>query len=275
MDWSFGGTGSNPQPINAEHTVPQSFFRPGGQNDASEPMRSDLFHLFPSYNSWNSTRNNFPFDDIPDNLTTKWMILDDDQSSIPTSDIDGYSEFSNSGGYSRFEPREAHKGNVARAVFYFYTMYEDDNDVEEPIESVADVDLLIEWHMNDPVDEREIQRNERIEDYQGNRNPYIDHPDAVLAAWSNEPITNSIKTDLNNMIELFPNPTKNELQVSFTFAVSNARIDVYNAEGQLMLSNFIDSAVNHSISTAQLNNGIYYLRVTNAQHTLIGRFIKH
>lgn len=168
--WPYGGTGTNPDPINCEHTVPQSFF------NYNEPMKSDLHHLFPCYNSWNSTRSNYPFAEIPDTETTKWMRYDVSQSTIPTSNIDEYSEYAN----GKFEPREDHKGNVARAIFYFYTMYPTQ---AGSIDQVADPATLYQWHLKDPVDSLELARNDLIEKYQGNRNPYIDHPELVARAW--------------------------------------------------------------------------------------------
>ena len=164
----FGGNVSNPGPINAEHTVPQSFF------DEDEPMRSDLYHLFPTYNRWNSTRNNHPFREIPDDEATKWMVLDRYQADVPGADVDSYSEYAN----WSFEPPEDHKGNVARAVFYFYSMYPNFD-----LSRVGDIDMFYAWHHADPVDERERDRNDAIEERQGNRNPFIDQPEWVLRAW--------------------------------------------------------------------------------------------
>lgn len=170
VNWTYGGTGTNPDPINCEHTVPQSLF------NENEPMRSDLHHLFPTYQNWNSTRSNHPFAEIDDNTTEKWMYLANSQTTIPTSNIDLYSEYAN----SEFEPREDHKGDVARAIFYFYTMYPTQ---AGDMSLVADINELYQWHLSDPVDAAEITRNNAIETYQGDRNPYIDYPDAVAAAW--------------------------------------------------------------------------------------------
>lgn len=168
--WTYGGTGTNPSPINCEHTVPQSFF------SEAEPMKSDLHHLFPTYSNWNSTRSNHPFAEIADNQTEKWMYNTTSLTTIPTSNINLYSEYYN----SKFEPREDHKGNCARAIFYFYTMYPTQ---AGSIGSVADINTLYQWHLSDPVDSREQERNNRIQTYQGDRNPYIDYPEAVAAAW--------------------------------------------------------------------------------------------
>ncbi len=170
MPWSYGSTGTNPAPINCEHTVPQSFF------NSDEPMRSDIHHLYPTYGSWNSVRSNYPFTDITDTETTKWMYLDTDQTNIPTSNIDLYSESKT----LEFEPREDHKGNTARSVFYFYTMYPTQ---AGNINACGDPNVLYQWHLQDPADANEIQRNDGIEQYQGNRNPYVDFSEAVERAW--------------------------------------------------------------------------------------------
>jgi endonuclease I len=166
--WTAGGTGTNPMPINCEHTIPQSFF------GKSEPMRSDIHHLFPTYSNWNSRRSNYPFAEINDSQTTHWMIETSESSSIPSSNIDAYSEYAS----QQFEPPEAHKGNVARAVFYFYTMYP-----SYDMSRVGDINLFYQWHLQDPVDADEIARNEGIFQYQGNRNPFVTNPEYVARAW--------------------------------------------------------------------------------------------
>lgn len=159
--------------INAEHTVPQSFFGGG-----ASPMVADMCHLFPTYETWNSDRGSFPFAEIPDAQTTKWeRLLNAATSTIPTSNIEEYSEF-RAGSY---EPREIQKGNTARAIFYFYTQYETvmNNTYGRPITDVASIQTLYNWHIQDPVTQADIDRNNCIKTYQGNGNPYIDHPEWV------------------------------------------------------------------------------------------------
>ena len=171
----YGGTTTYPAPINCEHTVPQSFF------DSADPMVSDLFHLYPTYENWNSTRSNYPFYEINDATTTKWMYLDQLEYSIPASNIDSYSEYAN----SQFEPREDHKGNLARSIFYFYTMYPTQ---AGDISLIGDINVFYQWHLDDPVDAAELERNNEIATFQGNRNPYIDYPELVATAWGFTPV---------------------------------------------------------------------------------------
>ncbi|OQY38399.1 MAG: hypothetical protein B6229_05940 [Spirochaetaceae bacterium 4572_7] len=171
INLTYGGDTTYPSPINCEHTIPQSFF------NKLEPMKSDLHHLFPVYGNWNSIRNNYKFGDIEDSKTTTWIYLDKKQNDIPNNDvINLFSEYYN----KIFEPREDHKGNVARAIFYFYTMYPTE---AGNIDDVGNIDTLYKWHLNDPVDQDEKERNRLIGNYQGNRNPYIDFPDAVAIAF--------------------------------------------------------------------------------------------
>ena len=104
------------QGINCEHTWPQSM----GAGD--EPQKSDLHHLFPCKSNVNSSRGNHPYADINDEDTDTWYRNDYSQQTIPTEFIDEYAEKFN-GQNAVFEPREDHKGNAARAVFYFFAMY--------------------------------------------------------------------------------------------------------------------------------------------------------
>ncbi len=170
VSWTYGGTGSNPAPLNCEHTIPQSFFA------EAEPMKSDIHHLFPTYANWNSTRSNHPFKDIADSSTEKWMRSTASQTTIPTSAINEWSEYAN----SSFEPREDHKGNVARSIFYFYNMYPTQ---AGPLSKVGDINMFYQWHLADPVDADEIDRNNKVAQYQGSRNPYIDFPELVDEAY--------------------------------------------------------------------------------------------
>ena len=157
-------TTPNHQEVNTEHTWPQSKFRDGHRR---WQMKSDLHHLYPTWSKVNSARGSFPFGEIPDTTTAKWWNSADFSEGIPRTDIDSYSE-SVSG---VFEPREDHKGNVARSMFYFYTIYEE-RDINLTWFN-PQIPTLLQWHFDDPVDEREKDRNEGIEDAQGNLNPFV------------------------------------------------------------------------------------------------------
>jgi len=97
------------------------------------------------------------------------------QSNIPSNNED----WSESSG-EIWEPREDRKGDVARAAFYFYTMYPDE---VGSIVEMGDTETLYQWHQDDPADATEISRNTKVASQQGNRNPYIDYPELVYQAW--------------------------------------------------------------------------------------------
>lgn len=166
--------------FNTEHTWPQSFY------DNNEPMRGDIHHLFTTWSSPNQSRSNHPFGEIDDNNTTSWWFWENGESvsSVPSSNIDSYSEY-----YSdTFEPREDHKGNAARAVFYFWTMYANNSDVvNDASDNEAFFDgmksILYQWHQDDPVDTDEVNRSLGIESIQGNRNPFIHDTTLVRRAY--------------------------------------------------------------------------------------------
>lgn len=148
--------------MNTEHTWPQSYGTDTGN------AKSDLQHLFPARAEVNSSRSNDPFKDIPDEQTDKWWRDDYYLTTIPNQFIDQFSEKDNAGW---FEPREDHKGNAARAIFYIYTMYKEQLDTNFfELQKYT----LRTWHYVDPVDAQEMERNERIAPYQDNKlNPFI------------------------------------------------------------------------------------------------------
>jgi uncharacterized protein len=152
--------------INAEHVWPQS-------RGAQENAKSDLHNLYPAVANTNGDRGNLPFADIPDPQTTSWYRNDVETATMPTANIDAYSESDK----VSFEPRELKKGDIARAMFYFRTIYPTQADSTFFDKQRA---TLCKWHTADPVDPGEIARSRRIaQTDQGNENPFA--LDASLA----------------------------------------------------------------------------------------------
>lgn len=158
------GPGSVPDQnkLNCEHTWPQSKFTGSFPN---ELQKSDLHHLFPTDSKANSTRGNFEFAEVTENQNLSNCNASKSGPSVV------------SGGRTFFEPPSTHKGNVARALFYFSVRY------KMPI-SEAQEEFLRRWNDLDPVDDAERTRNAEIEKLQGNRNPFID--DETLADQIND-----------------------------------------------------------------------------------------
>lgn len=146
--------------FNTEHTWPQSTF---SQN---EPMRSDIYHLYPTNDDANNRRSNYPFDMVVSNIT--W-------------DSAGSKLGNNSLGQVTFEPRNIHKGNVARSMLYFILRYP--NNYGSYLTQRQE-DVYRNWNVFDTVDARERARNDGIALYQLKRNPLIDHPEFVERIYS-------------------------------------------------------------------------------------------
>lgn len=136
--------------MNTEHTWPQS------RGADTLPARSDMHHLFPTTPESNMRRSNNYFGEV---VNVEW-----EQGGSRL----GY----DAAGEKRFEPRDVHKGNVARALFYFAVIY----DYSIPADEEA---VLRRWHTDDQVDARERARNQAIANIQLSRNPFIDFPQLV------------------------------------------------------------------------------------------------
>ena len=148
-----------PGGFNTEHSWPQS----RGAN--REPAKSDLHHLFPSDARINSTRGNYLFGEVPCN--------DPGSTTTCSANVGGSALGRDDAGDLAFEVRPAKRGDIARAQFYFSIRYK----LAIPTRTEA---TLKEWHAEDPADDEERFRNDKIEEQQNNRNPFIDRPDFSL-----------------------------------------------------------------------------------------------
>ena len=146
----------NSDKFNTEHTWPQSKF---SRRFNANVQKTDLHHLFPTFSKINSERGNFPFAEV------------DNQRQVSCGESHS-GQALNTGSGIYFEPPDTHKGNVARAMFYFSVRYQIAID---PIQE----EYLKVWHREDPVDLAEKTRHEKIFKLQRNRNPFIDSPELV------------------------------------------------------------------------------------------------
>lgn len=147
----------NPEQVNCEHTWPQSKF---SKAFPAELQKSDLHHLFPSEMHANSTRNNHPFAELAKGKYTSANCQDSRIGTPQESNV------------TSFEPPKEHRGNVARAMTYFSVRY------KMSIDSVQ-MKYFTKWNEEDPVDNDERERNEKILSIQGNRNPFVDYPELI------------------------------------------------------------------------------------------------
>jgi endonuclease I len=136
--------------MNVEQTWPQSL------GADTEPARSDLHHLFPAIAIANEQRGNHPYGIV---VNPRW----ERGGSVMGGDATMHLVF---------QPREAHRGDAARALFYFAVRYGMNVDATQE-------GILRVWSCLDPPDAKEAVRNDGIETLQGNRNPFVDHPEFV------------------------------------------------------------------------------------------------
>ncbi len=164
---------------NKEHVCCQSWLGSG-------PMVSDLFNVYPTDARVNNLRSNYPYGVVGSN---KGISGDPDHHALGklgTSAVSGYSG-------TCYEPDDRYKGDFARTFFYMVARYRDkilnsgdgatmfsSNPTNLTAYSLA---FLLEWHRNDPVSEKEIDRNQAVYGEQNNRNPFIDYPDLVEYIW--------------------------------------------------------------------------------------------
>lgn len=167
---------------NKEHTVPQSWF------NKQSPMVSDAHHIFPTDIHMNSTRSSYPYGE---NNAAK--TCDQGYGHLGTSTFAGYSG-------QVFDPGEggangSYKGDLARVYFYMVTRYRTTNFTSGSggtsftySNNTANLtpymkNLMLKWHREDPVSEKERVRNNAIYAHQKNRNPFVDYPCLVEYIW--------------------------------------------------------------------------------------------
>jgi endonuclease I len=158
--------------FNREHSWPKSWFNEG------MPMNTDLFHIYATDGYVNGMRSNHPYGEVE---STTWTS----QNGSQRGNMNSY----NHNG-TVFEPIDEYKGDFARTYFYMSTRYYtedsgwDDNDMVNG-SNLNDwaVDMLMDWHLQDSVSQKEIDRNNAVYAIQENRNPFIDHPEWVGCVW--------------------------------------------------------------------------------------------
>ena len=178
--WYYGGTYG----LNREHSVPKSWWNSPSDVEAFE-AGTDIIHLFPSDGDANSAKSNYPLGKVNTSLSVKF---DNGISTV------GYPAISGSGTNYVFEPDDEYKGDFARVYFYVATCYQDytwkytymfNNSSYLTLNQYAR-NILLDWHRNDPVSQKERDRNDAVFSIQGNRNPFVDDPNLAEYIWGDK-----------------------------------------------------------------------------------------
>jgi endonuclease I len=164
--------------MNREHALPKSWW--GGTT--GYPAYVDLNHLYPSESSINQSKSNWPLGRVLVKTTDNGVS----KVGAPCFGLGGSAA-------SVFEPSDTYKGDFARTYFYMALRYFDaewDSKYPYMIDTESDatfqpwaVKMLLEWSAQDPVSEKEINRNDAVYSIQNNRNPFIDHPELIKYIW--------------------------------------------------------------------------------------------
>lgn len=271
----------SPLAMNAEHTFPQS--KGAGNN----PAKSDMHHLFPTKAIPNTGRGHKPFAELSDNNVTKWYYQDQVFTAAPANNRDLCGKLDANA--ELFEPPEAHKGNVARAMFYFYTMYKQQADAADASFFSSQTTTLCAWHLADPTDSLEWVRTHLIAEHQeGKTNPFV--LDCSLAGRTycnnqNNCATvsqSTVQTTATWGVELFPNkpnPVLATTTISYELQYpQQVTLTVYNVLGEAVetLVSAQQSAGLHSYdwNAQDLAAGLYSYHLTLQHKGKIKSFVR-
>lgn len=162
-----------------EHSIPKSWWKKNGSVEYT-PAYSDMWNLYPSDGPANQAKLNYPFGE------TRTTTFDNGVTKVGAPKA-GYG----GGASSVFEPADEYKGDFARTIFYMATVYDDLPWVYNymfvsnsyPTLLPWAYNMLLQWAREDPVSQKEIDRNDIVEQYQGNRNPFVDFPNLAEYIW--------------------------------------------------------------------------------------------
>jgi endonuclease I len=236
QDKGSGGT-SECQYYNREHSFPKSWF------DDGYPMYTDLFHLYPTDKYVNAQRGNYPFGETSNPTNTY-----SNGSKKGNSSVSGYTGIV-------FEPADEYKGDFARTYFYMVTAYENvvsgwysNAEAKPTIDGTTypafntwTVNMLLAWSRNDPVSQKETNRNNAVYQIQNNRNPYIDFPGIEEYIWGNKKDipystgTSDVGSATENKLKLY------SANGSLHIETGNEQglVYIYDSTGKLIKNQFI------------------------------------
>jgi len=269
-----GSASGEGESYNREHSWPRSWF------GDSSPMNTDLFHIVPTDTYVNSKRGNEPYGEVSSPTWESW-----NGSRLGPCSYPGYTG-------TAFEPIDGYKGDFARNYFYMATRYLGE-DTTWPGSAMADgavlepwaEEMLIGWHINDPVSTKETDRNDAVYAIQNNRNPFIDHPEYVF--WIYDPTSvEGGEFQIASVVlhQNVPNPFNGMTTIGFTLPqAAMTTITVYDISGKL-----VSTLIEHSqlaegyhemtwsgrrASGEPASAGIYFCRLSTPGETITLRML--
>lgn len=248
---------------NREHLFCQSWF-----GSTQEAPYSDLFHIYPVDGLVNTVRNNNPFG-----------VVENPSRTFTNGSKYGLNTFPCAPNESAFEPIDAYKGDIARSFFYMVARYqnEDANFSYSSMTTGAKLkpwalNMLMQWHLQDPVSPKEHARNAAVYLFQHNRNPFIDYPELVSKIWGTDsiypfviPIESIPPKVYVSYFSLVDNFTA---KLVFSESVNEfcaENLQNYDLGGSVSVINadYANDTVTLSLSGTFLQNAYYYLSIRN------------
>lgn len=264
QDQGSGGT-SECQFFNKEHTFPKSWF--GGVTGTA--MYSDAFHVMPADKKVNGLRGN-----------NAYGIVGTATYTSSNGCKIGNNIAQNGPALTVFEPADEYKGDIARNYFYMATCYQDliagwennnangaaflDGTNTRVFEQWS-LNMLYNWNIADPVSSKEINRNNAIYAAQGNRNPFIDHPEWVYTIWGAS--LSNASFSFSSGVSVFPNPTNNHtITIGTTTILDNIQLITVN--GQLIKEIKNPISANATYILENLPQGFYFLKLSSNDNSI-------
>ncbi|WDO12423.1 endonuclease [Flavobacterium sp. WW92] len=255
----FQDTGSGTGRWNREHIYPQSR---GGFADGTSDTPDGINVWEPTsasmLNHGHADAHHLRAEDGPENSSRN-------NKDFGLTDYNGFS--GNAGSW---------KGDVARAVFYMAIRYNgldvvNGNPPDTTVGQLGDLATLLQWNVNDPSDDFEMNRNNYIYTWQQNRNPFIDYPylaDYIWGSRAGQAFSLSTPDFSELKVAIYPNPAKNYITVAGI--TSSATLQLFSVSGQELLT-----ADFSGTSTIQLNlaPGMYLAKIISENRTAVRKII--
>ncbi|MBC7554838.1 MAG: endonuclease, partial [Taibaiella sp.] len=256
---------------NREHTWPQSKFA------SDTPMQNDLFIVIPTDYYVNNLRGNLPYGKVggtPTHVFTNGGKI-------------GGNGYAGAPSGSCFEPIDSFKGDLARTYFYIATCYYGADSTKFTNWEMATgisfkpwaIAMLLEWHHNDPVSAKEINRNNKAYLRQNNRNPFIDYPEYADCIWGSGPCTNAVDDvpAAQQSVTVITNDAAQAITLDWHTLNTGelTGISLYNLNGQVVYTTRVaeNNTPALSISTATMAKGIYLLRLNSLHNAEVRKIV--
>jgi endonuclease I len=265
-----------------EHTFCHSWMPTEPADNPEQPEYNDQHHLFPArFDDVNALRSNYPLGEVV-NVSQSYM-----EGLFGT----------NAAGVEVYEPKDGHKGDAARAIFYMCAAYNDidGNGWQLPsnigifVPYGQDQDILRQWHHDDAPDNWEMARNDFLDSLQGNRNPFVDHPDWIcyIDFYNMNYIANpgmpcettpDAIDEIANLsnLEVFPIPSNGTLNVAYNLVdADNVTLRLLDMSGKVIREEKVSGTPGEHKMTLKtsLAAGLYQLELSGAEFSVTHKVV--